>query len=116
MSTRPNETAPEHEPDPVTEDRANLMWGGRFSGGPAEAMARINASIDFDRRLYAQDSAASKAHCAMLVAQGIVSTQVFHDRPEILDICLEGRASRVPSTGRGNASFASADDGLGFQT
>ncbi|MFB3149703.1 MAG: hypothetical protein ACE10M_03945, partial [Alphaproteobacteria bacterium] len=61
MSTRPNETAPEHEPDPaaeaapdeapvagapvaedpVAEDRANLMWGGRFSGGPAEAMARI---------------------------------------------------------------------------
>ncbi len=75
MSTRPNETAPEHEPDPATEDRANLMWGGRFSGGPAEAMARINASIAFDRRLYAQDIAASKAHCAMLVAQGIVSAQ-----------------------------------------
>ncbi|MCH9049660.1 MAG: argininosuccinate lyase, partial [Proteobacteria bacterium] len=51
------------------------MWGGHFSVGPAEAMARINASIDVDRRLYAQDIAASKAHCAMLVAQGIVSAQ-----------------------------------------
>ena len=29
-------------------------------------------SIDFDRRLYAQDIAGSKAHCEMLVAQGII--------------------------------------------
>ena len=48
------------------------MWGGRFAGGPAEIMARINASIDFDRRLYAQDIAGSRAHCAMLVRQGII--------------------------------------------
>ncbi len=45
---------------------ANVMWGGRFAGGPAEAMEKINASIDFDRRLYAQDIAASKAHCRLL--------------------------------------------------
>jgi len=32
-------------------------------------MRRINASIDFDKRLYAEDIAGSKAHCAMLVAQ-----------------------------------------------
>ncbi|MDH3596637.1 MAG: argininosuccinate lyase [Rhodospirillales bacterium] len=51
------------------------MWGGRFTGGPAEVMQRINASIDFDRRLYAQDIAASKAHCEMLVRQGIVSSE-----------------------------------------
>jgi argininosuccinate lyase len=36
-------------------------------------METINASIDFDRRLYAQDIAASKAHCAMLMAQGIIA-------------------------------------------
>ena len=53
----------------------NQMWGGRFAEGPAEAMERINASIDFDRRLYAQDIAASQAHCKMLVAQGIVPAQ-----------------------------------------
>lgn len=51
------------------------MWGGRFSVGPAEAMQRINASIDFDRRLYAQDIGASKAHCEMLVRQGIIAQQ-----------------------------------------
>jgi argininosuccinate lyase len=48
------------------------MWGGRFAGGPAAIMRRINASIDFDRRLYAEDIAGSLAHCAMLVAQRII--------------------------------------------
>ena len=51
------------------------MWGGRFAASPAEAMARINASIDFDRRLYVEDIAASKAHSAMLARQGIISEQ-----------------------------------------
>jgi argininosuccinate lyase len=54
---------------------ADALWGGRFSGGPAEIMRHINASIAFDRRLYAEDIAGSKAHCAMLVAQNILSPQ-----------------------------------------
>ena len=54
---------------------ANSLRGARFSGGPAEIMRRINASIDFDKRLYAEDIAGSKAHCAMLVAQNILSPQ-----------------------------------------
>jgi argininosuccinate lyase len=52
--------------------QANALWGGRFATGPAEIMARINASIFFDRRLYRQDLAGSRAHCNMLVAQGIL--------------------------------------------
>src|SRR5262249_23332427 len=51
---------------------AKRMWGGRFAADPAAAMEHINASIGFDRRLYAQDIAASKAHAAMLVRQGII--------------------------------------------
>src|ERR1700758_1473245 len=51
---------------------SNTMWGGRFTGRPAEAMEEINASIDFDRKLAAQDIVASQAHLAMLAAQGIV--------------------------------------------
>src|SRR5262249_7961050 len=54
---------------------ANSLWGGRFTSGPAEVMRCINASIDFDKRLYAEDIAASKAHCAMLVAQCILSPE-----------------------------------------
>jgi argininosuccinate lyase len=51
------------------------MWGGRFDAGPAAVMRRINASIDFDKRLYAEDIAGSKAHCAMLVARKIISAE-----------------------------------------
>ena len=54
---------------------ANAAWGGRFSGGPAEIMQRINVSIDVDQRLYAQDIAGSMAHCAMLVRQGILTAE-----------------------------------------
>ncbi|MGE5515606.1 MAG: argininosuccinate lyase [Bacteroidota bacterium] len=52
---------------------ASSMWGGRFAGGPAAIMQRINASIDFDQRLYAQDIRGSQAHCKMLVKQGIIT-------------------------------------------
>ncbi|HEX7968384.1 MAG TPA: argininosuccinate lyase [Stellaceae bacterium] len=53
----------------------NAARGGRFAEGPAEIMQRINVSIDFDKRLYAQDIAGSKAHCAMLVRQKILSPE-----------------------------------------
>jgi len=53
---------------------ANELWGGRFAKGPAEIMERINASIDFDRRLYKQDITGSMAHSSMLMAQGIITT------------------------------------------
>ena len=54
---------------------ANEMWGGRYATGPSDIMERINTSIGFDQRLYAQDIAASKAHCAMLVDQAIIGAQ-----------------------------------------
>ncbi len=53
----------------------NPQWGGRFAAGPAEIMRRINASIDFDKRLWAEDIAGSQAHCAMLMAQNILSPE-----------------------------------------
>src|SRR5205814_2653186 len=68
-------TGAKKPPGAMAESPANSMWGGRFGGGPAEIMRRINASIDFDKRLYAEDIAGSKAHCAMLVAQDILSPQ-----------------------------------------
>jgi len=53
----------------------NKMWGGRFASGPAQIMEEIGASVDFDKRLYAHDIAASKAHCAMLAQTGIISRE-----------------------------------------
>jgi argininosuccinate lyase len=54
---------------------SNKMWGGRFGSGPDPIMEEINASIDFDRHLYRQDIAASKAHAAMLAKTGIITAQ-----------------------------------------
>lgn len=51
----------------------NKMWGGRFQSGPDAIMEEINASIGFDKRLFRQDIAGSKAHAAMLAKQGIIS-------------------------------------------
>ena len=54
---------------------ANQMWGGRFAEGPDAIMTAINASIGFDKRLYAQDIAGSRAHAAMLAATGILTNK-----------------------------------------
>ncbi len=52
---------------------ASAMWGGRFNAGPSAVMEAINASIGFDKKMYAEDIAGSKAHASMLAAQGIIS-------------------------------------------
>src|SRR3546814_2179889 len=56
-------------------ENSNSMWGGRFAAGPSALMREINASIGFDKRLWRQDLRASRAHVAMLAAQGIVSRE-----------------------------------------
>src|ERR1051326_1612334 len=76
-------------------DIGNKMWGGRFQSSPAAIMEEINASIDFDRRLYRQDIAASKAHAAMLGKQGIISAddaaKIAHGLDTILSEIEAGR-------------------------
>ena len=52
---------------------SNSMWGGRFAEGPSAIMREINASIPFDKVLWREDIAGSRAHVAMLARQGIVS-------------------------------------------
>jgi len=52
---------------------SNAMWGGRFAAGPDAIMEAINVSIGFDRRLAKQDIEGSRAHAAMLAAQGIIT-------------------------------------------
>ena len=54
---------------------SNSMWGGRFAEGPSAIMREINASIPFDKVLWREDIAGSRAHVAMLARQGIVSQQ-----------------------------------------
>ncbi|PID36464.1 MAG: argininosuccinate lyase [Rhodobacterales bacterium] len=53
--------------------KANAMWGGRFAAGPDAIMEAINASIGYDKRMARQDIKGSRAHAAMLAAQGIIT-------------------------------------------
>ena len=53
------------------------LWGGHFERGPAPLMEQINASIGFDKRLYAHDIAGSIAHARMLTAVGLLSEAEF---------------------------------------
>lgn len=57
----------------MTTKTSNAMWGGRFAAGPDAIMEAINASIGFDKRMAAQDIRGSRAHAAMLAAQGIIT-------------------------------------------
>ncbi|WP_062227084.1 argininosuccinate lyase [Aureimonas frigidaquae] len=59
----------------MTRKPGNEMWGGRFAQGPDAIMEAINASIDFDKRLYREDIAGSMAHAAMLAEKGIISAE-----------------------------------------
>ena len=84
----------------MTQDKsatsgANSMWGGRFATGPDAIMTAINASISFDQRLYAQDIAGSRAHAAMLAAQGIITPEdATAIRQGLLTILSEIEAGR----------------------
>ena len=60
---------------------SNQMWGGRFAAGPSAIMEEINASIGFDKKLYAQDIQGSIAHATMLAAQSIITEA---DRDQIV--------------------------------
>lgn len=62
-----------HRSKRPSKSQANPMWGGQFTKAPAQLLAKINASVGFDKRLYAQDIAGSVAHARMLAKQKIIS-------------------------------------------
>ncbi|WP_344137051.1 argininosuccinate lyase [Luedemannella flava] len=59
----------------VTSNASALrLWGGRFAGGPAEALARLSVSVQFDWRLAPYDLAASRAHARVLSNAGLLDS------------------------------------------
>lgn len=74
---------------------ANTMWGGRFASGPAAIMEEINASIDFDKKLYEQDIAGSIAHASMLAQCDIITVKdrdkIIHGLNTILSEIQQGK-------------------------
>ena len=61
------------------------LWGGRFEGGPAEALAALSASIHFDMRLVPYDIAASRAHARVLNRAGLLTEDELHRMIAALD-------------------------------
>ncbi|HEY2639312.1 MAG TPA: argininosuccinate lyase [Streptosporangiaceae bacterium] len=65
-------------PDPATAGDAEgagplRLWGGRFESGPAEALARLSVSVQFDWRLAPYDLRASAAHARVLHKAGLLT-------------------------------------------
>ncbi|MBB4932487.1 argininosuccinate lyase [Lipingzhangella halophila] len=52
---------------------ASRLWGGRFAGGPSEALARLSLSTHFDWRLARHDIAGSRAHARVLHGSGLLT-------------------------------------------
>jgi len=56
-------------------EAAGRLWGGRFEGGPAEAMFALSQSTQFDWRLARHDIAGSCAHAKALHAAGLLTDE-----------------------------------------
>ena len=82
-------------------ESSNAMWGGRFAGGPDAIMEAINASIGYDRRLAPQDIEGSRAHAAMLAAQGIIE-------PKDAETIREGLLTVLSEIEAGTFEFSTA--------
>ncbi len=82
---------------PAANGQGQAMWGGRFSAKPAELMQAINVSIGFDKRLWAQDLAGSRAHARMLISQGVIAREAGE---EILKGWTPSRARSPPEPSR----------------
>ncbi|CAM3186689.1 MULTISPECIES: argininosuccinate lyase [Corynebacterium] len=61
------------------------LWGGRFSGGPSEAMFALSVSTHFDWVLAPYDVLASKAHAKVLNKAGLLSDADLHTMLDGLD-------------------------------
>ena len=85
--------------DGTDQKSSNQMWGGRFASGPSAIMEEINASIGFDKKLYAQDIRGSMAHAAMLASKGIIS-------PEDKDKITEGLNTILSEIESGSFEFS----------
>src|SRR6185312_11978481 len=61
------------------------LWGGRFESGPAEALARLSVSVQFDWRLAPYDLLASRAHARVLHRAGLLDEQELSAMLSALD-------------------------------
>lgn len=77
----------------MTSDQPTRLWGGRFNGGPADAMAALSASVHFDWRLAPYDIEQTRAHAKVLQAAGLLGA----DELALVDSALTAIAAAVAS-------------------
>jgi len=75
-------------PDQTSSSKPLALWGGRFAGGPSQALAALSVSTQFDWRLARYDIAGSKAHAKVLHHAGLLDDQQFADMEAALDRLL----------------------------
>ncbi|GAA0382195.1 argininosuccinate lyase [Acrocarpospora corrugata] len=57
----------------MADNKPMRLWGGRFEGGPADALTRLSVSVHFDWRLVPYDLLASRAHARVLHRAGLLT-------------------------------------------
>ncbi|HEX6657588.1 MAG TPA: argininosuccinate lyase [Ilumatobacter sp.] len=83
----------------------STLWHGRFEGGPDEALMAYTSSLRFDRRLWRDDIAGSRAHVSGLARVGLIS----HDER---DTVLTALAQVEREIGDGSFVFVAADEDI----
>ncbi len=83
------------------ERKPTRLWGGRFESGPADALARLSVSVQFDWRLARYDLLASAAHARVLHKAGLVDdaelARLLAALTELGQDCRDGRFRPVAS-------------------
>ena len=72
----------------MPDEQHVALWGGRFAGGPADALAELSRSTHFDWRLAPQDIAGSQAHARVLHAAGLLTAEQLTGMLDALDRLL----------------------------
>ena len=83
------------------ERKPTRLWGGRFESGPAEALARLSVSVQFDWRLAPYDLLASAAHARVLHKAGLLDDaeldRLLAALTDLGQACLDGQFRPVAS-------------------
>ena len=81
------------------------LWHGRFEGGPADALQALNDSLPFDKRMFREDIAGSRAHVSMLARVGLLDSADAGAVLEALDTTEAELAD-------GSFAFAASDEDI----
>lgn len=79
------------------------LWGGRFSSGPADSVAALSRSVDFDWRLAPYDIRVNLAHLDGLIAAGVIAS----GNGEVIRAGLKALGNEIAS---GKFSYDDSDE------